>query len=171
VLVRKFDGKLLMLFGIGLAAIGFVLATQLHEDSTYLAVLASLLLFAVGNGLAFIPLTQAALDGVPAEDAGAASGLVNVTQQLGGTLGVAILVTVFGHFSRQASTLVGASAATQAHQVFSAGASHAFAAAALFLVAALVLVAAGVRTPLSGRAPNGSAQPAQPCRAGRQAAR
>jgi EmrB/QacA subfamily drug resistance transporter len=171
VLLNRVNGKTLMLVGVSLGITGFALATRLDPGSAYPQVLASLLLFAVGNGLAFIPLTQAALDGVPAEDAGAASGLVNVTQQLGGTLGVAILVTVFGHFSRQASTLVGASAATQAHQVFTAGASHAFAAAALFLVAALVLVAAGVRTPLSGRAPNGSAQPAQPRRAGRQAAR
>lgn len=109
--------------------------------------MASLLLFAVGNGLAFVPLTQAALDGVPPQDAGAASGLVNVTQQLGGTLGVAILVTVFGHYSRHASMLVGASPSQQAQLVFTAGASHAFVAAALFLLAALALVAAGVRAP------------------------
>ena len=136
-----------MLIGITSGFTGFSLASQLDPGSSYGHVLSSLLLFAVGNGLAFVPLTQAALDGVPPQDAGAASGLVNVTQQLGGTLGVAILVTVFGHYSRHASTLIGVSPAQQAQHVFTAGASHAFLAAALFLLGALGLVAAGVRAP------------------------
>ncbi|MBS1846344.1 MAG: MFS transporter, partial [Actinobacteria bacterium] len=49
----------------------------------------------VGMGLAFTPLTQAAIAGVDNHDAGAASGLVNVFQQLGSTIGIGVLVTVF----------------------------------------------------------------------------
>jgi len=60
---------------------------------------------------------------------------------------VAILVTVFGHYSRHAGRLVGATSREAARHVFTVGASHAFIAAALFLVGALVLVAAGVRAP------------------------
>jgi EmrB/QacA subfamily drug resistance transporter len=153
VLIHRVHAKALMLSGVALGVTGFALATRLDPDSSYPNVLASLLLFAVGNGLSFVPLTQAALEGVPAKDAGAASGLVNVTQQLGGTLGVAILVTVFGHYSRQGGTVLGDSAQAQAQQVFTAGASHAFAAAALFLLAALVLVAVGVRAPGTSPAP------------------
>ena len=152
VLMNRVNGKVMMLVGIAMAVSGFSLASTLGPDSSYLRVVVSLLLFAFGNGLSFIPLTQAALDGVPAQDAGAASGLVNVTQQLGGTLGVAVLVTVFGHYAATAGTLEGASAATQADHVFTAGASHAFLAAALFLVAAFALVAAGVRSPGSSAA-------------------
>ena len=155
VLIHRVNGKVLMLVGVSLAVISFALASQLDPGSAYLQVITTLLLFAIGNGLSFVPLTQAALDGVPAKDAGAASGLVNVTQQLGGTLGVAILVTVFGHYSRNAGTLTGASVVDQAHHVFTVGASHAFMAAALFLVSALVLVAAGVRAP-------GTSSPAAP---------
>jgi EmrB/QacA subfamily drug resistance transporter len=147
VLIHRVHAKVLMVGGVALGTTGFALASGLDPSSSYGHVLASLLLFAVGNGLSFVPLTQAALEGVPAKDAGAASGLVNVTQQLGGTLGVAILVTVFGHFSRHASTLPGESAVAQAQHAFTVGASHAFMAAALFLVAALALVAAGVRAP------------------------
>ena len=147
VLVRRFNGKALMIVGITSGFAGFALASRLGPQSSYLQVVSSLLLFALGNGLSFVPLTQAALDGVPAEDAGAASGLVNVTQQLGGTLGVAILVTVFGHYSRAATTLLGASPVRQAQHAFTVGSSHAFAFAALFLLAALGLVAAGVRAP------------------------
>jgi EmrB/QacA subfamily drug resistance transporter len=153
VLIHRVHAKALMLSGVALGITGFALATQLDPGSSYPHVLASLLLFAIGNGLSFVPLTQAALEGVPAKDAGAASGLVNVTQQLGGTLGVAILVTVFGHYSRQGGTVLGDSAQAQAQQVFTAGASHAFAAAALFLLAALVLVAVGVRAPGMSPAP------------------
>jgi EmrB/QacA subfamily drug resistance transporter len=152
VLLDRVNGKALMLIGVTLGSTGFAFATSLDSGSAYPHVLASLLLFALGNGLSFVPLTQAALEGVPAKDAGAASGLVNVTQQLGGTLGVAILVTVFGHFSRNADTTLGASAAVRAQEVFTAGASHAFLAAAVFLVAALVLVAAGVRSPSTSAA-------------------
>jgi hypothetical protein len=151
VLIHRVHAKVLMVGGVALGTTGFVLASGLDPSSSYGHVLASLLLFAVGNGLSFVPLTQAALEGVPAKDAGAASGLVNVTQQLGGTLGVAILVTVFGHFSRHASTPLGESAVAQAQHAFTVGASHAFMAAALFLVAALALVAAGVRAPSTGR--------------------
>jgi EmrB/QacA subfamily drug resistance transporter len=124
--------KALMLGGIALGLGGFLLATQLDEHSTYPHVLACLLLFAVGNGMSFVPLTQAALAGVPLQDAGAASGLVNVTQQLGGALGVAVLVTVAG------------STGHTAHQFVSA-ASDAFAGAAVFLAAGWLLVAALVR--------------------------
>lgn len=147
VLVHKINGRVLMLGGMALGASGFALAGQLTPDSSYPHVVSCLLLFAVGNGLSFVPLTSAALDGVPAKDAGAASGLVNVTQQLGGTLGVAILVTVFGNAAKHAGQLVDASVVAQAHHVFTVGATHAFRAAAAFLVAAFVLVAVAVRAP------------------------
>ena len=48
-----------------------------------------------GMAAAFTTLTTAAIAGVGDSDAGAASGLVNVTHQLGGAIGVAVLVTVF----------------------------------------------------------------------------
>lgn len=152
--VHRVPGKALMLGGIGLATTGFLLATQLGPTSTYPAVLASLLLFAVGNGLSFVPLTSAAIAGVPPRDAGAASGLVNVAQQLGGTLGVSILVTVFGAASRGAEPLAGATAQEQAQHAFRVGATSAFGAAALFLVAALALVVLTVRDTDTTSAPS-----------------
>jgi predicted MFS family arabinose efflux permease len=147
VLVRKLDGKLLMLGGISSAGAGFLLLSTLTPSSPYLHVLAALLMVAVGNGLSIVPLTSAAIDRVAPDNAGAASGLVNVTQQLGGTLGVAILVTVFGSAVTRATRLVGVSPATQAAHVFTVGATSAFWAATLFLLGALVLVAVAVRAP------------------------
>jgi EmrB/QacA subfamily drug resistance transporter len=144
-LVNRVRGRVLMLGGIGLGTVGFVLASRLTPDSSYAAVLASLLPFAIGNGLSFVPLTSAAIAGVPPQHAGAASGLVNVTQQLGGTLGVSILVTVFGAAAHGADRLAGATAIEQAQHVFTVGATTAFLAAAAFLLSAFVLVAATVR--------------------------
>ena len=53
-----------------------------------------MVLIGIGQGLAFAPLTATALTGTTVRDAGAASGLVNTTHQLGSTLGVAALVAL-----------------------------------------------------------------------------
>jgi hypothetical protein len=112
-------------------------------------ILLSLVLVGVGNGTAFVPLTATALSGVAPADAGAASGLVNVMQQLGGTLGVAVLVTIFGSSSRHAAGNLdpATSAVTQAHEVFVYGADRAFLASAIFLIAAIALITVAIRAP------------------------
>jgi len=149
VLISRFSSKALTLIGISLSATGLLLATQLSAGSSYPQILASLVLFGAGNGLSFVTLTTVALAGVAPQDAGAASGLVNVTQQLGGTLGVAVLVTVFGSASKYAAShpVPGANPLAQLNHVFVYGADHPFVAATLFLVAAIVLVAVVVRSP------------------------
>ncbi len=52
------------------------------------------ILISLGMGLAFVPMSSTALFGVPVHDAGVASALVNTTQQIGGSLGTALLNTV-----------------------------------------------------------------------------
>jgi hypothetical protein len=99
-------------------------------------ILTGLVLFGIGNGLAFVPLTAASLAGVDPADAGAASGLVNVMQQVGGSLGLAVLVTVFGTSSRSATAHPGTTAA----QAFVHGADQAFLVAAVMLAIAVALV-------------------------------
>jgi EmrB/QacA subfamily drug resistance transporter len=96
VLIERFGAKPLMIVGISSSTIGIAWLTQISASSGYAAILGPLIFFGLGNGLAFVPLTTAALSGVAAEDQGAASGLVNVMQQVGGSLGLAILVTIFG---------------------------------------------------------------------------
>jgi MFS family permease len=53
-----------------------------------------MIILGVGLGLAFVPVTIAATSGVAPEDSGLASGLLNTTQQVGGSLGLAILSSV-----------------------------------------------------------------------------
>jgi hypothetical protein len=90
-----------------------------------------------------VPLTQAGLAGVDPSDAGAASGLVNVTQQVGAALGLAVLVTVLDAASGHAQLKAGSGVPT--HMVH--GLDVTFAVAALFGIAALVMVALLVHLP------------------------
>src|SRR5947209_6725918 len=87
-------GKILT-FGMGLAAVGLLLFARMPVHGSYLPdVLAPALLVALGIGLSFVPVTIAAVTGVRPEQAGLASGLINTSRQVGGSLGLAILATV-----------------------------------------------------------------------------
>jgi EmrB/QacA subfamily drug resistance transporter len=86
--------RALMFVGFVLATAGLVLFTRLGVDTAYLThVVPAELVMAFGIGLFFVPLSSTALIGVANHDAGVASALVNTTQQIGGALGTAMLVT------------------------------------------------------------------------------
>jgi EmrB/QacA subfamily drug resistance transporter len=95
-LLGKIGPRPLLTVGPLLAALGmFLLGLRLAPDSSYLTVvLPSLALVALGMGAAFVSLTSSAVAGVPHEDAGIASALLNAGQQVGGALGLAILTAV-----------------------------------------------------------------------------
>jgi EmrB/QacA subfamily drug resistance transporter len=87
--------RLLMFVGFVLAVVGLVLFTRLGVDTSYAThVVPAELVMAFGVGLFFVPLSSTALIGVADHDAGVASALVNTTQQIGGALGTALLVTI-----------------------------------------------------------------------------
>lgn len=93
--------KPLMVGGALLAAGGLTWLTFTDIHSTYAgSILGPMLLFGLGMGLQFVALTLTAVSGVAPYETGAASGLLNATQQVGGSLGLSILVTVFGTASR-----------------------------------------------------------------------
>ena len=143
-LMPRLGMRTLMVGGLTLSTAGLLILSQISAGSSYLAVLVPLLLFGAGNGLAFVPLTAAGLAGVAPQDAGAASGLVNVSQQVGGSLGLAILVTVATSAAKNA-TPTGTTADQIAQHAFVAGADRAFAVSALFIAATVVLLAFTVR--------------------------
>ncbi len=94
--------KPFMLVGSALTAIGLAWQTLISADSSYVGgVLGPMLAFGFGMGLNFVTLTITAVSGVAQHEAGAASGLLNATQQVGGSLGLSILTTVFGSASRE----------------------------------------------------------------------
>jgi EmrB/QacA subfamily drug resistance transporter len=162
--ISRVGPKRLMIAGALLATTGLAWLSQVSVNSGYLdGILGPMLLFGLGMGLLFVPLTIVAVSGVAPQEAGAASSLLNVTQQVGGSLGLSILVTVFGTASRneaagQVARLLsdgrvdlvarfrqtGQLPATIAHQVLAHGISTAFqlavAFAALALTVALVVI-------------------------------
>jgi EmrB/QacA subfamily drug resistance transporter len=154
-LVHRFGDQRMMIIGITFSTLGMLWLTQLSESSNYLNLVIPLMVFGLGNGLAFVPLTTAALDGVAPADAGAASGLVNVMQQVGGSLGLAVLVTVFGTASQDAQAHLdpSLSPAEAARHVFVVAADRSFWTATAFLAATWLLVAFAIRTRRPERAP------------------
>ncbi|RKS75476.1 EmrB/QacA subfamily drug resistance transporter [Motilibacter peucedani] len=78
--------------GALVAAVGMVLLTRLDLDSSYAAdVLPALLVIGVGLGFVFAPVQNAATSGIQHDDAGVASAMINTTQQIGGSIGTALL--------------------------------------------------------------------------------
>nr|WP_222109655.1 MFS transporter [Streptomyces cupreus] len=93
--------KPFMVTGSTLVVLGLAWQALISADSSYVGgVLGPMLLFGFGMGLNFVTLTITAVSGVAQHEAGAASGLLNTTQQVGGSLGLSILTTVFGSASK-----------------------------------------------------------------------
>jgi EmrB/QacA subfamily drug resistance transporter len=90
--------------GTVLMVAGLAWLTQLTESSGYVdGLLAPMLLLGIGGGLAFAPLNVIIMSTVPPADAGAAGGVLQTMQQVGATVGLAVLVTVAGSASRSAT--------------------------------------------------------------------
>jgi EmrB/QacA subfamily drug resistance transporter len=95
-LLPKLGPKPLMVPGLVAAAAGMLLLTQITADTSYWThVLPALLLMSVGMAAVFIPASSTALVGVGSHDAGVASALLNTSQQVGGSLGTALLNTLY----------------------------------------------------------------------------
>jgi EmrB/QacA subfamily drug resistance transporter len=80
--------------GLILLADSLVLLARLGFGSDFLDCLPPLVLGGVGFAFVLTPLTTAALAGVPVRNAGVGSGVINTTRQVGGTLGLAVMVTI-----------------------------------------------------------------------------
>ncbi len=145
-LLPRVGPRALMVTGMLMATAGLILFTRVGVHSGYVAdVLPPVLVISLGMGLVFVPLSSTALIGVDESDAGVASALVNTTQQVGGSLGTALLNTVAATatagFLRSHATTPAATATAVVH-----GYGVAFSVSAVLLgvgaLAALVLVRA-----------------------------
>ena len=148
-LLPVFGAKPLMIAGMIPVIAGMTWLSRVSPATSYWSgVFPPMLLFGVGMGVVIVPLTAASLAGVRPEDSGAASSMVNVMQQVGGSLGLALLVAVFGTSTRNAAAhpVAGLSAAAFQHRVLAHGMSEAFALAAVFDVVTLLIIAALLRT-------------------------
>jgi EmrB/QacA subfamily drug resistance transporter len=88
--------KPLMLIGLAMGTAGLVTFTFITDTSSWVtSVLPGELLMSVGLALVFVPLSSLALAGVSSNDAGVASAVLNSSQQIGGSLGTALLNTFY----------------------------------------------------------------------------
>jgi EmrB/QacA subfamily drug resistance transporter len=94
-LIGRFTPRVLLVVGPLVSAVGLLLLSRLQADSSYvlhIGLPGAIITF--GVGMSFVPVTLSATTGVDRRDAGLASGLINTTRQIGGSLGLAGLLTV-----------------------------------------------------------------------------
>jgi EmrB/QacA subfamily drug resistance transporter len=128
--LARFGAKRVASVGSTLILVAAIWLTQLSASDGYAqGILPTLILMGIGMGWTVMPLNTFILSGVEPKDAGSASGLLQTMQQVGGSLGLSILVTVFGTVSRHHTT-----------DPFIHGATAAFTLSAVFTGIALLLV-------------------------------
>jgi EmrB/QacA subfamily drug resistance transporter len=94
-LVTRIGVKPVLVIGMTALSAGLIWFTQVSPNGSYVVdLLPGFLLVAVGLGFSFVPISIAALAGVRAAEAGLASGLINMSQQIGGALGIAALSAI-----------------------------------------------------------------------------
>ncbi|MFC6338114.1 MFS transporter [Pseudomonas sp. CCM 7891] len=137
-LTKRFGNAWLLAGGVAFALLGMIWLSAVTAHSNYLVDVAlPMVLIGLGQGASLSPLTSAGMTDVESRDAGAASGLVNVAHQLGGSLGLGILTVVFAH--GEASN-VGA-------QAIASGVSAAFVGSSVMLGLALIFIVALIIKP------------------------
>jgi EmrB/QacA subfamily drug resistance transporter len=144
-IVTRVGVRKVLIGGLALTTVAMLWFARVPVDGTYAKdLLPGFIVFAIGMGATFIPVTIASLEGVSQDEAGLASGLINTSQQIGGAVGIALLTTIL--VNRQTSEMA-------AHN----GDPAAFAAAftsgchAAFLVGALLTLAGIAAAFLTGR--------------------
>jgi predicted MFS family arabinose efflux permease len=129
-LVARLGTRVLLVTGPLVSAVGLLLLSRITANGDYLThigVPGAIVTF--GVGMSFVPITLSATNGVDRRDAGLASGLINTTRQIGGSLGLAVLLTIAAARSH-------ALAASGSRVADTAGYSRAFAISSVLLVVA-----------------------------------
>lgn len=140
-LLGRFGARTMMLVGGATLAVAYAWLSTIGVGDTYLAaVFGPMALAGIASALLFMPVTVIVLSGVEPEHAGAASGLLQTTQQLGGAVGVAVIVSVYAAGAVPGELVPGMSAA--------------FLTSATFAALALLVTAVVIRT----RRPAGDAE-------------
>ena len=138
-LVSKVGYRRFLIAGPTIMAAGMFWLSRLPVHGTYFgSVLPALVLIPLGMGMTMVSLTIAATSGVPAHEAGLASGLITTSQQMGGALGLAVLSGVAASVTKTA--LHPNSMPALVH-----GYDRAFIAAVVFLAFAVVLAVTVIR--------------------------
>jgi EmrB/QacA subfamily drug resistance transporter len=148
-LIPRVGPRRLVLAGGLIAAAGLVWLAQLPVHSAYAVhVLAPTLIVGAGISLTMMPTIVAATAGIDPRNAGVASGMINMSRQIGGALGLAALVTVAATVTRHS------------HASGPAGVVHGYR-TALLVVAAVSVATAAISLLLKEARPSAPATPQQ----------
>jgi EmrB/QacA subfamily drug resistance transporter len=142
-IIVKVGAQALIVSGTIITGFGLLDLSTLGVSSSYVThLLPATVLISVGMGLIFVPITLTAVAGVSERDNGIASAMLNVCQQIGGTLGLSALVTVFSSAyssdAKSQAAALGHNPVAIMHHAFTHGADVAFRAGAGFALVALV---------------------------------
>ena len=169
-LILRLQPRIVMCVGLLMAVSGVLWFSQIGVHSGYVThLLPAELVMAFGMGMVFVPVNNTALVGVSAAEAGVASALINSTQQVGGSVGTALLNTIaasatatYLHAHGIAGSVAAATGAAAAGgataATVTAGTVHGFAVAfgvaGLILGLALIVVATFINAPAGQGAPD-----------------
>jgi EmrB/QacA subfamily drug resistance transporter len=142
-LMRSFGPRALLIPGLATITVALLLMAATDQNAAYFpGIFGAFLLFGLGAGMTFMPLTTIMMSDIPAMDAGIASGVGNVTMQVGGAFGLAALGTISSDHSRaliaQGESLAGA---------LTAGYQLGFSIAAACVATGLIIVLVVLRSP------------------------
>jgi predicted MFS family arabinose efflux permease len=158
-LIPRLGPRNIVIGGAAMILIAALWFTQISISSPYApALVVPMILLGIGVGSSLLPLSIIVLSGVPGREAGAASGMLQTMQQVGGALGLSILVTGFGTATRAVPgrLLAGVTPPLRAEVVFTHGLTSVFVIAVVF---ALLSLANGL---LVLRSPSGVEPGAEP---------
>ncbi len=142
-LMRSFGPRALLIPGLATISVALLLMATTDQNAAYFpGIFGAYLLFGIGAGMTFMPLTTIMMADIPATDAGIASGVGNVTMQAGGAFGLAALGTISTDHTR-ALLAQGQSLAA----ALTAGYQLGFGIAAACVAAGLIIVVVVLRSP------------------------
>ncbi|TDC34078.1 DHA2 family efflux MFS transporter permease subunit [Micromonospora sp. 15K316] len=155
-LLHRVAPRMLMAPGFLAGALGMLLLTQLRIDSSYLwPILPCMVLLGLGLGVGFITAMHLAAHGVQPRDAGVASAMVNTSQQIGGSIGTALLNTIAA--GSTAAWLTTHLAGRPTPQVMNEAAVHGYVTASWWTFGVMLAAAAIVVVFVNARREGGSA--------------
>jgi EmrB/QacA subfamily drug resistance transporter len=149
-LVARIGARPLLVTGTLVTTGGMFWLSRLTDHSTYAGgLLGPMLVTALGLGLVFVPISLVSLAKVSNNDSGVASSLLNAGQQVGGSIGLAVLGTVawstFANNMRSQAAQGSATAAQMQHHALAVAFSHGFLVAAGISLVALVITLLAIR--------------------------
>ena len=151
-LVNRFGVKPVIISGMALQVIGYLSLAPISITESYFGgLLGPTLLIGVGTGLSFTAINIAALTGTRKGEEGLASGLINTSRQIGGPIGLAVLLTVANFQTPHTAGQI----VVQSPSAMVTGFGYAFLAAALLTGIGIIFTALFIREKTSSHKSSG----------------